>query len=160
MSCAPSCPAAASASRAAFSRLARRRSFRRNFSTYGVWSYDFFLPNFPSRNLDLLLNGQFLCLFHYVHILPRHSPGFVEFKSFLNLLRKKDIFSYYDLNTCWRSFSPYVATGTSEKLSIREAIAHLLARNRLIRPLCFGPARPMNVEWKSRPYFGVFAVED
>ena len=34
-----------------------------------------------------------------------------------------------------------------EKQSMREAMEHLLARKREIRPLCLGPARPMKVEW-------------
>jgi len=41
------------------------------------------------------------------------------------------------------------------KQSIRDAMEHLLARYREIRPLFFVAARPMNVEWKIRPYFGV-----
>ena len=32
---------------------------------------------------------------------------------------------------------------------------HLFARYREIRPLFFVPARPIYVEWKMRPYFGV-----
>ena len=40
-----------------------------------------------------------------------------------------------------------------EKQSIREAIEHLLAKNREMRPLCFGPALPIKVEWYSRPYY-------
>ena len=33
-----------------------------------------------------------------------------------------------------------------EKQSIREAMEHLFAKNRDIRPLCLGPARPMKEE--------------
>lgn len=43
-----------------------------------------------------------------------------------------------------------------EKQSILDAMEHLLARYRLMRPLFLSPARPMNVEWYSRPYLGVF----
>jgi hypothetical protein len=42
-----------------------------------------------------------------------------------------------------------------EKQSILDAIEHLLAKYLEIRPLFLTPARPMNVEWKSKPYFGV-----
>ncbi len=41
------------------------------------------------------------------------------------------------------------------KQSIREAIEHLLARNREILPLFGILARPMNVELKRIPYLGV-----
>ncbi len=34
-----------------------------------------------------------------------------------------------------------------EKQSIRQAIEHLFAKNRDIRPLCLLPARPMKVLW-------------
>lgn len=36
---------------------------------------------------------------------------------------------------------------------------HLFARKRDIRPLFFVDARPINEEWKRRPYFGVFAAK-
>lgn len=42
-----------------------------------------------------------------------------------------------------------------EKQSMREAMVHLLARYREMRPLFLAAARPMKVEWKMRPYFGV-----
>jgi len=42
------------------------------------------------------------------------------------------------------------------KQSIREAMEHLLAKNLEIRPLFFAPARPINEEWKIKPYLGVF----
>ena len=45
---------------------------------------------------------------------------------------------------------------SSEKQSIREAIEHLFARYREIRPLFFCCARPMKEEWKISPYLGVF----
>mmetsp|Transcript_43892 Transcript_43892/g.136606 ORF Transcript_43892/g.136606 Transcript_43892/m.136606 type:complete len:219 (-) Transcript_43892:591-1247(-) len=38
---------------------------------------------------------------------------------------------------------------------MREAREHLFARYREMRPLFFCCARPMKVEWKMRPYFGV-----
>mmetsp|Transcript_32959 Transcript_32959/g.94823 ORF Transcript_32959/g.94823 Transcript_32959/m.94823 type:complete len:234 (-) Transcript_32959:20-721(-) len=38
---------------------------------------------------------------------------------------------------------------------MREAMEHLLARYREMRPLFFSCARPMKVEWKISPYFGV-----
>mmetsp|Transcript_107571 Transcript_107571/g.286257 ORF Transcript_107571/g.286257 Transcript_107571/m.286257 type:complete len:329 (-) Transcript_107571:374-1360(-) len=53
------------------------------------------------------------------------------------------------------SFSPKTVDASSEKLSMREAREHLLARYREMRPLFFCCARPMKVEWKMRPYFGV-----
>lgn len=43
-----------------------------------------------------------------------------------------------------------------EKQSMREAMVHLLARYREMRPLFLAAARPMKVEWKMRPYLGVF----
>ena len=54
--------------------------------------------------------------------------------------------------------APRVKCGKNspEKQSIRDAIEHLLARYLEIRPLFLAPARPINVEWKMRPYFGVF----
>ena len=42
------------------------------------------------------------------------------------------------------------------KQSMRDAMEHLLARYREIRPLFLAPARPMKVEWNIKPYFGVF----
>lgn len=39
---------------------------------------------------------------------------------------------------------------------MREAMVHLLARYREMRPLFLAAARPMKVEWKMRPYLGVF----
>ena len=50
-------------------------------------------------------------------------------------------------------FGPLGNASLPEKQSIREAIEHLLAKNREIRPLCFGPALPIKVEWYSRPYY-------
>lgn len=43
-----------------------------------------------------------------------------------------------------------------EKQSIREAIVHLFAKYLEMRPLFLAAARPMKVEWKMRPYLGVF----
>lgn len=45
-----------------------------------------------------------------------------------------------------------------EKQSIREAILHLFARYRDMRPLFLAAARPMKVEWKMSPYFGVLPL--
>jgi hypothetical protein len=42
-----------------------------------------------------------------------------------------------------------------EKQSILDAIEHLLAKYLEMRPLFLIPARPIKVEWKSKPYFGV-----
>jgi hypothetical protein len=42
-----------------------------------------------------------------------------------------------------------------EKQSILEAMEHLLAKYLDMRPLFLMPARPIKVEWKSKPYFGV-----
>lgn len=39
---------------------------------------------------------------------------------------------------------------------MREAMVHLLARYLEMRPLFLAAARPMKVEWKIRPYLGVF----
>ena len=39
---------------------------------------------------------------------------------------------------------------------MREAMEHLFARYRAIRPLFLADARSMNDEWNMRPYFGVF----
>lgn len=63
-------------------------------------------------------------------------------------------------STCSRKCKPNVSTGTSEKQSIRDANVHLFAKKRLMRPLFFADARPMNVEWKRRPYFGVLAKKN
>lgn len=41
---------------------------------------------------------------------------------------------------------------------MREAMVHLLARYREIRPLFLAAARPMKVEWKMSPYLGVFPL--
>uniref|UniRef100_A0A915K1Q6 Uncharacterized protein n=1 Tax=Romanomermis culicivorax TaxID=13658 RepID=A0A915K1Q6_ROMCU len=49
--------------------------------------------------------------------------------------------------TCCFKYSPKASTGTSEKQSIREAKAHLLAKNRLIRPLFLAAARPIKVDY-------------
>lgn len=46
--------------------------------------------------------------------------------------------------------------GLPEKQSIRDAMEHLFARYREIRPLFFVLALPMNEEWKIKPYLGVF----
>ena len=35
---------------------------------------------------------------------------------------------------------------------------HLLARYLEMRPLFLAPARPMKVEWKIKPYLGVFPL--
>lgn len=43
-----------------------------------------------------------------------------------------------------------------EKQSILEAMEHLFAKYLEMRPLFLVPARPMNDEWKMRPYLGVF----
>ena len=48
--------------------------------------------------------------------------------------------------------------GTSEKQSIHEAILHLFARYREMRPMFLAAARPMKVEWKMSPYFGVLPL--
>ena len=45
-----------------------------------------------------------------------------------------------------------------EKQSILDAILHLFARYREMRPLFFAAARPMKVEWKMSPYFGVLPL--
>lgn len=50
-------------------------------------------------------------------------------------------------SSTWRlSASPNFDVGVSEKLSILEAIEHLLAKNREILPLDLAPVRPMNDE--------------
>lgn len=38
---------------------------------------------------------------------------------------------------------------------MREAMVHLFARYLEMRPLFLAAARPMKVEWKMSPYFGV-----
>jgi hypothetical protein len=42
-----------------------------------------------------------------------------------------------------------------EKQSVLDAMEHLLAKYHDMLPLFLSPARPMNVEWKGNPYFGV-----
>ena len=49
----------------------------------------------------------------------------------------------------------YIRNLTSLKQSILEAMEHLLARKREIRPLFFEPALPIKDEWNISPYFGV-----
>lgn len=49
-------------------------------------------------------------------------------------------------STCFRRASPKTVEGESEKLSIREAMVHLFAKVREIRPLFRAPARPINEE--------------
>lgn len=62
----------------------------------------------------------------------------------------------FNLSSTWFfKNSPNVATGISEKQSILDAKEHLLARYRLILPLFFAEALPINVEWNSNPYLGV-----
>uniref|UniRef100_A0A182UI10 FYVE zinc finger domain-containing protein n=1 Tax=Anopheles melas TaxID=34690 RepID=A0A182UI10_9DIPT len=53
------------------------------------------------------------------------------------------------------SASPNTVDGVSAKQSIRDAIVHLFARKREMRPLFFAFARPMKDELNSKPYFGV-----
>ena len=54
--------------------------------------------------------------------------------------------------------SPNVGVVTSMKQSMREAMEHLLARYREMRPLLRCLARPMKEEWKMRPYLGVLPL--
>lgn len=49
-------------------------------------------------------------------------------------------------------------THSPEKQSILDAMEHLLAKYREMRPLFLVPALPIKVEWKMRPYFGVFPL--
>mmetsp|Transcript_107338 Transcript_107338/g.269216 ORF Transcript_107338/g.269216 Transcript_107338/m.269216 type:complete len:217 (-) Transcript_107338:757-1407(-) len=56
------------------------------------------------------------------------------------------------------NFSPKMVVASSEKQSMRDAIEHLFARYLEMRPLFFCWARPMKVEWKMSPYFGVFPL--
>ena len=56
------------------------------------------------------------------------------------------------------AFSRKALVGTSEKHSVREAVLHLFARYREMRPLFLAAARPMKVEWKMSPYFGVLPL--
>merc|ERR1712108_79264 len=59
-------------------------------------------------------------------------------------------------STCFLRKFPTTGEGSSEKQSMRQAIEALLAKKREIRPLFLAAARPMKVEWKIKPYFGVF----
>merc|ERR1719421_2674657 len=56
------------------------------------------------------------------------------------------------------NFSPKTVVASSEKQSILDAMEHLFAKYREILPLFFCWARPMNDEWKIKPYFGVFPL--
>lgn len=47
---------------------------------------------------------------------------------------------------------------TGGQLTHLEAMEHLLAKYREMRPLSFCFARPMKLEWKIRPYFGVLPL--
>lgn len=62
--------------------------------------------------------------------------------------------SYATIIVSCNSISPK-RDHSPEKQSIREAIVHLFARYLEILPLFLAAARPMKVEWKMRPYFGV-----
>lgn len=51
-------------------------------------------------------------------------------------------------SSTWRlRASPNLEVGVSEKLSILDAMEHLLARKRDILPLDLVPVLPMNEEW-------------
>lgn len=56
----------------------------------------------------------------------------------------------------WTRRTGGIQRDSPEKQSMREAMVHLLARYREMRPLFLAAARPMKVEWKMRPYLGVF----
>ena len=56
------------------------------------------------------------------------------------------------------AFSRKALVGTSEKHSVREAMLHLFARYREMRPLFLAAARPVKVEWKMSLYFGVLPL--
>ena len=58
-------------------------------------------------------------------------------------------------STCSLSLVPKTLVAVSVKQSIRDAMEHLLAKNREIRPLFLAAARPIKEEWKIKPYFGV-----
>ena len=59
-------------------------------------------------------------------------------------------------STCSFNLEPKILVACSAKQSILEAMEHLLAKNREIRPLFLAAARPIKEEWKINPYFGVF----
>ena len=59
-------------------------------------------------------------------------------------------------STCSLSLVPKTLVAVSVKQSIRDAMEHLLAKNREILPLFLAAARPIKDEWKIKPYFGVF----
>ena len=86
--------------------------------------------------------------------LTAARASFMTSTFFLGTSPSSNIFSLS--STCSLSFSPKIVFGVSEKASILDAIEHLLAKNREIRPLFLAVARPINVEWNSRPYLGVF----
>ena len=56
------------------------------------------------------------------------------------------------------SFWPKASVWKSEKQSMRDAMLHLLARYREMRPLFLACALPMKEEWKIKPYFGVLPL--
>merc|ERR1719398_304760 len=58
-------------------------------------------------------------------------------------------------STCSFILEPKIVLGCSAKQSILDAMVHLLAKNREIRPLFFAAALPINEEWKISPYLGV-----
>ena len=57
-----------------------------------------------------------------------------------------------------RDYADIIKQLTSLKQSILDAIEHLLARKREIRPLFLEPALPMNDEWNISPYLGVLPI--
>merc|ERR1712079_342854 len=58
-------------------------------------------------------------------------------------------------STCSFNLLPKMLLDCSEKQSILDAMVHLFAKNREIRPLFFAAALPIKEEWKIRPYLGV-----
>ena len=72
-------------------------------------------------------------------------------------------------STCWRGTArcfqgalrvtpSHPLPSAPEKQSILEAMEHLLARYREMRPLFLADALPMKDEWKMRPYLGVLPL--
>merc|ERR1719245_1113864 len=58
-------------------------------------------------------------------------------------------------STCSFNLLPKMLLDCSEKQSILDAMVHLFAKNREIRPLFFAAALPIKEEWKIRPCLGV-----
>ena len=115
------------------------------------------LKTLISRNIfSVRVNFSF---FHTVNILPSSFlmasiASVITSTFFLGMSPVSKNFKRS--STCSLSLVPKTLVAVSVKQSIRDAMEHLLAKNREILPLFLAAARPIKDEWKIKPYFGVF----